>query len=915
MSKKIKLSLLFLSFFILFVGVSSVFAQDFGTNEINNTVSLAQNDPRFIIGRIIQIALSFLGVIALILVMYAGFLWATSNGEEDKVNQAKKILSNAIVGLVIILSAWGIATFVLSQLGKATGVNGGNFNGNNSNGSFSNQGIAAIGSCSVETFYPSDGQKDVPRNTSIMITFKEALKLDSVCSDGAGKTCACDKNNCNKLNPEAIRIFKNDLGDACKTGTCLNPNSNVTAVLVNLANNNKTLILSALAPLGSPTENSEYSVKFSNQLKKIDGTSVFKSCNDDFFEYSFTVNTSLDLTPPQVAIKGIFPLPDNLADTRSSEMGKPALASISFGSDCPSVYTPAKLISVTPGNPALTEIPVVTGILEKVNTKFILSVPQGATSTIEIFDANTNEALGSASFDVNGLAIFPQRFSFKVKTHDPGSSWTLIIQPEILADTLTFGQEQYTFVSETDSMAKYPSYIAIPSECSESGFKTSMQNIRNKISGNPDIAVVENGRFSPLSLSARKIGTDGNNLALSSTVESFVITPFSGGVDARQSVISQDKEDRPMNSALQINFNEPINPVNISGSADEASSSIKIVNANASSSLNGLACQEDKDCRSYKCEARTTGGANKVCVGNYLGGKYMVSNQYRTLEFITDRECGVNACGEKIYCFPANSNLSVELAAANLKRCTVDNDCMAYGEYNSCKITALGYSTCQDAGGKNYPLAEIDSLDGIVDSATNSLDGNRDLSSDGPLSFYYENNSTDDSKKDKYKWSFYIGGNINLTPPKITFISNPNGKENVDLLEPIQINFNTLMLNSSLHTGSSIVQNGTKTVSHKAINLTSSSPTPLGYWISSENQDANITGAPDLTILKIEHSAFLSSMKYKAQIGSGVRDIYQNCFKPSGDEFNENSCGASLENPSCCFGVATSELGPDGNCK
>ena len=101
-------------------------------------------------------------------------------------------------------------------------------------------------------------------------------------------------------------------------------------------------------------------------------------------------------------------------------------------------------------------------------------------------------------------------------------------------------------------------------------------------------------------------------------------------------------------------------------------------------------------------------------------------------------------------------------------------------------------------------------------------------------------------------------------------------------------------------------------MTHKSINLSSLASSPLGYWITSENKDSNpVDGAPDLTVVKIEHSPFLQSMDYKAQIGSGVKDIYQNCFKPSADK----TCGVSPENPSCCFGVPTSKLSPDGNCQ
>lgn len=77
------------------------------------------------IARVINIAFGFLGIIAVILVIYAGFLWMTAHGNEDQVKKAKLILRNAVIGLVIILSAWGIAAFVISRLSNATGGGGG----------------------------------------------------------------------------------------------------------------------------------------------------------------------------------------------------------------------------------------------------------------------------------------------------------------------------------------------------------------------------------------------------------------------------------------------------------------------------------------------------------------------------------------------------------------------------------------------------------------------------------------------------------------------------------------------------------------------------------------------------------------------------------------------------------------------
>ena len=60
-------------------------------------IGLGDEDPRVIIAKIIRIALGFLGIIAVCLIMYAGWLWMSSEGDEEKINQAKKILKNAII--------------------------------------------------------------------------------------------------------------------------------------------------------------------------------------------------------------------------------------------------------------------------------------------------------------------------------------------------------------------------------------------------------------------------------------------------------------------------------------------------------------------------------------------------------------------------------------------------------------------------------------------------------------------------------------------------------------------------------------------------------------------------------------------------------------------------------------------------
>jgi amino acid transporter len=71
-----------------------------------------------IIGTIISAFLSLLGIIFLILVLYSGFTWMTSLGNEMKVKKAKDTLLQAIIGIIIIISAYAITYFVFSAVGN-----------------------------------------------------------------------------------------------------------------------------------------------------------------------------------------------------------------------------------------------------------------------------------------------------------------------------------------------------------------------------------------------------------------------------------------------------------------------------------------------------------------------------------------------------------------------------------------------------------------------------------------------------------------------------------------------------------------------------------------------------------------------------------------------------------------------------
>ena len=87
---------------------------------IKGTLGLGDKDPRDIAAQVIKIILAFLGIIAVIIILLGGFKWMTAGGNEDKVGEAKKLIVAGIIGLVIIIAAFAIATFVLNSLVTAT---------------------------------------------------------------------------------------------------------------------------------------------------------------------------------------------------------------------------------------------------------------------------------------------------------------------------------------------------------------------------------------------------------------------------------------------------------------------------------------------------------------------------------------------------------------------------------------------------------------------------------------------------------------------------------------------------------------------------------------------------------------------------------------------------------------------------
>ncbi|MCD4760652.1 TrbC/VirB2 family protein, partial [bacterium] len=176
-NKKITvLIILFLA--VIFLLPEALLAQTdvYGTGDLGDAgINLGTRPLRDIIGGIVNIVLGFLGVLATLIVLYGGFMWMTSRGNAEKVDQAKRVLINGVIGLVIVLSSYAIASFILRQGYNAI------FNpGGTSTGPPGYVSGVGLGGGVINSHYPTRNAVGIPRNTNIVVIFNEPIDLATI---------------------------------------------------------------------------------------------------------------------------------------------------------------------------------------------------------------------------------------------------------------------------------------------------------------------------------------------------------------------------------------------------------------------------------------------------------------------------------------------------------------------------------------------------------------------------------------------------------------------------------------------------------------------------------------------------------------------------------------------------------------
>lgn len=301
--------------FVVFArGAAAQGLGNFGLQYVTE-IGLPQEDVRVIIARIIRNLFGLLGLVAVVIILYGGFVWMTSGGEESKITQAKDVIKNGVIGLAIMLMAAAITQFIITQL-IAASLGGGLFGGGGAPPpAFTVSLSGALGSGPIESHFPPRNAPppDIPRNTNIVVTFKMPIDPASVIEDTNGNGVFGDVVNqvADRLNPANVKIIAVDAIVAGGIGETPAA-SFATNVAARITPDHRTVVFDPEGLLGSPSAQVAYAVRLEGGAQGIvdaSGASIFPTdiSGGAGYEWRFEVSTFVDLTPPQV--EDILPRP------------------------------------------------------------------------------------------------------------------------------------------------------------------------------------------------------------------------------------------------------------------------------------------------------------------------------------------------------------------------------------------------------------------------------------------------------------------------------------------------------------------------------------------------------------------------------------------------------------------------------
>lgn len=110
-------------------------------------------------GVIVNVVLSLVGILFFALMLYAGIIWMKAMGSSEDVTKAKDMITQAIIGLVVVMAAYAISNFVFTSLGATGG--GSSTGGGSGTGASGGTGASVVykdgDTCTIHNENWSDG--------------------------------------------------------------------------------------------------------------------------------------------------------------------------------------------------------------------------------------------------------------------------------------------------------------------------------------------------------------------------------------------------------------------------------------------------------------------------------------------------------------------------------------------------------------------------------------------------------------------------------------------------------------------------------------------------------------------------------------------------------------------------------------
>ncbi len=504
----------------------------FGGSDIRQSTKVAlgnpdEKDPRDIAASIINVVFGFLGLLAVSLTLYAGYIWMTSQGQPDKIEKAKDILKNAAIGILIILSAYAIVLFIFRMFFGGNLLSGGG-GGNKSRGA----GIGALGNGIIVSLYPAPNQTDVPRNTGIIVTFREPIDPRTICATTTvpvAGVAGCNGELIATTTVTAgppttfvpnIRIYftqnaKNcEVADAAfadpvKQALC----GKMFSARVYSTQDNKTFVFKPTEYLGSPSEYIWHTVYMTKNIKKMNGEEAFKSFNSvRDTSWSFEVSNKLDLEPPRVDPAALYPAPDNFSDEVLTESIFVQASSTVIVSNPVSVENLAKVVSIATSSGAFDN--KATSTINEECDESEIKVGVAKYDGELVYTASSTKKLGKGELSSDNKSLVFAICNLKL-TPSPeyglfteGNFWKITINKYVEPARLTIGNHVYTASSSNN--LKYRTFaVGLTSDL-------TADSLKNLINADEDASASSTRSTNILTLVSRTFGVTGNDIQLAS---------------------------------------------------------------------------------------------------------------------------------------------------------------------------------------------------------------------------------------------------------------------------------------------------------------------------------------------------------------------------------------------------------------